>query len=83
MFLTITELRCSYISKICCRLKTAISLLMQAAYACNKMRKIGTLDLKYSDINIKQNSKVTYLVYELDETLSGTAIALKGYQQNL
>ena len=56
---------------------------MQSAYACNKMRKIGTLDLKYSDINIKQNSKVTYLVYELDETLSGTAIALKGYQQNL
>ena len=33
----------------------------------NKKKKIGTLEIKYGNINIKQYSKVTYLGCELDE----------------
>ena len=33
----------------------------------NKMKKIGTLEIKYGSINIKQCSKVTYLGCELDK----------------
>ena len=40
-------------------------------------RKIGTLDIQYGDVRIKQYSKVTYLGYKLDESLSGEAMALK------
>ena len=43
----------------------------------NKKKKIGTLEIKYGNINIKQYSKVTYLGCELDENLSGEAMALK------
>ena len=44
----------------------------------NIKRKIGTLDIQYGDVKIKQYSKVTYLGCELDENLLGEAIALKG-----
>ena len=37
----------------------------------NKKKKIGTLEIKYGNINIKQYSKVTYLGCELDKNLSG------------
>ena len=43
----------------------------------NKKKKIGILEIKYGNINIKQYSKVTYLGCELDENLSGEAMALK------
>ena len=43
----------------------------------NRKRKIATLDIQYSDVKIKQYSKVTYLVCELDESLSREAMALK------
>ena len=43
----------------------------------NRKRKIGTLDIQYGDVKIKQYSKVTYLGCELDESLSGEAVALK------
>ena len=33
----------------------------------NRKRKIGTLDIQYGDVQIKQYSKVTYLGCELDE----------------
>ena len=33
----------------------------------NKKRKIGTSEIRYGNINIKQYSKVTYLGCELDE----------------
>ena len=44
----------------------------------NRKKKIGTLDIQYGDVKIKQYSKVTYLGCELDENLLGEAIALKG-----
>ena len=37
----------------------------------NRKRKIGTLEIQYGDVQIKQYSKVTYLGCELDEMLSG------------
>ena len=43
----------------------------------NRKRKIGTLDIQYGDVKIKQYSKVTYLGFELDESLSGEAMSLK------
>ena len=43
----------------------------------NKKKKIGILEIKYGNINIKQYSKVTYLGCELDEKLSGGAMVLK------
>ena len=43
----------------------------------NKKKKIGTLEIKYGNINIKQYSKVTYLGCELNKNLSGEAMALK------
>ena len=43
----------------------------------NKKKKIGTLEIKYGNINIKQYSNVTYLGCELDENLSGEAMVLK------
>ena len=43
----------------------------------NRKRKIGTLDIQYGDVKIKQYSKVTYLGCELDESLSGEAMALE------
>ena len=43
----------------------------------NRKRKIGTLDIQYGDVKIKQYSKVTYLGCELDERLLGVAVALK------
>ena len=43
----------------------------------NKKKKIGTLEIKYNNIDIKQYSKVTWLGCELDENLSGKAMALK------
>ena len=39
--------------------------------------KIGTLDIQYGHVKIKQYSKVTYLGCELDKSLSGEAMALK------
>ena len=43
----------------------------------NWKRKIVPLDIEYGDVKIKQYSKVTYSGCELDETLSGEAMALK------
>ena len=43
----------------------------------NRKRKIGTLNIQYGDIKIKQYSKVTYLNCELDKSLPGEAMALK------
>ena len=43
----------------------------------NKKKKIGTLEIKYDNINIKEYSKVTYLSCELDKNLSGEAMTLK------
>ena len=43
----------------------------------NRKREIGTLDIQYGDVKIKQYSKVTYLGCELDKSLSGEAMALK------
>ena len=43
----------------------------------NKKKRIGTLEIKYGNINIKQYSKVTYLGCELDENLSEEAMVLK------
>ena len=43
----------------------------------NRKRKIGTLDIQYGDVKIKQYSKVKYLGCELDENLSGEDMALK------
>ena len=40
-------------------------------------RKIGTRNIQYGDVKIKQYSKVTYLGCELDKSLSGEAMALK------
>ena len=48
----------------------------------NKKKKIGTLEIKYGNINIKQYSKVTYLGCELDGNLSGEAMVLKVIKQN-
>ena len=43
----------------------------------NRKRKIGTLHIQYGDAKIKQYSKVTYLGWELDKSLSAEAMALK------
>ena len=43
----------------------------------NRKRKIGTVDIQYGDVKIKQYSKVTYPGCEFDERLSVEAIALK------
>ena len=43
----------------------------------NRKRKIGILDIQYGDVKIKQYSKVTYLDCELDDSLSGEAMASK------
>ena len=43
----------------------------------NRKRKIGTLDIQYDDVKIKQYSKATYLGCELDESLLGEAMALE------
>ena len=43
----------------------------------NRKRKIGTLNIQYGDIKIKQYSKVTYLNCELDKSLPGEAMVLK------
>ena len=43
----------------------------------NRKRKVGTLDIQYGDVKIKQYSTVTYLGCELDESFSGEAMALK------
>ena len=43
----------------------------------NRKRKIGTLYIQYGDLKRKQYSKVTYLGCELDESLSGEAMALE------
>ena len=43
----------------------------------NTKRKIGTLDIQYGDVKIKQYSKVTYLGCELDESLLREAMVLK------
>ena len=43
----------------------------------SKKKKIGALEIKYGNINIKRYSKVNYLGCELDKNLSGEAMALK------
>ena len=43
----------------------------------NRKMEIGTLDIHYGDVKIKQFSIVTYLGCELDEGLSGETMALK------
>ena len=42
----------------------------------NRKRKIGTLDIQYGNIKIKQYSKVAYIDCEFDESLSGEAMVL-------
>ena len=42
-----------------------------------RKKKIGPLEKKYGNINITQYSKVTYLGCELEDNLSGKAMALK------
>ena len=42
----------------------------------NKNKRVGNLNIKYNNINIKQYSRVTYLGCILDETLSGESMAL-------
>ena len=41
-----------------------------------KNKNIKKLNIKYGDIKIKQHSKVKYLGYLTDETMSGVAMAL-------
>ena len=43
----------------------------------NKKRKIGVLDIQYGDVKIKHYRKVTYLGCNLDESLSGEAMAFR------
>ena len=43
----------------------------------NRKRKIGILDIQYGDVKIKQYTKVTYLGCDLDESLSGEAMAFR------
>ena len=43
----------------------------------NRKRTIGTLDIQYGDVRIKEYSKVTYLDFELDKSLSRNAMVLK------
>ena len=43
----------------------------------NKTRKIGTLDIQFGEIKIKQYSKVTYLGCDLDKNLFGETMALR------
>ena len=42
-----------------------------------KIKKVPKLNINYKNIQIKQHSKVTYLVYISDETMSGESMALK------
>jgi len=42
----------------------------------SNLKKAGSLNIQYNNINIKQYSKVTYLGCILDETLSGDSMAL-------
>ena len=42
----------------------------------NKVNKIGNLNIKYSNIDIKQHRSVAYLGCTLDETLSGESMVL-------
>ena len=42
-----------------------------------RAKNIRQLNIKYKDINIKQNSEVTYLGCVLHETMSGESMALK------
>ena len=43
----------------------------------HRFNKVSSLEIKYSEIHIKQYHTVTYLVCLLDETLSGESMALK------
>ena len=42
-----------------------------------KIKRVPKLKIKYKNIQIKQHSKVTYLGFILDKTLSGESMALK------
>ena len=42
-----------------------------------KIKKVVKLNISYKNIQIKQQSKVTYSVYISDETMSGESMALK------
>ena len=42
-----------------------------------KLKNAGKLNIMYNGIEIKQYSKVTYLGWLLDETMSGESMALK------
>ena len=42
-----------------------------------KIKRFPKLNIKYENIQIKQHSKVTYLGFILDETMSGESMALK------
>ena len=46
-------------------------------FSTKNINKIGTLDIQYGDVKIKQYSKVTYLGCELGENLSGEAMVSK------
>ena len=42
----------------------------------HRLNKVGSLDIKYSDIHIKQYNTITSLGCLLDETLSGESMTL-------
>ena len=42
-----------------------------------KLKNGGKLNIMYNEIELKQYSKVTYLGWLLDETMSGESMALK------
>ena len=42
-----------------------------------KIKRVPKLKIKYKNIQIKQNSKFTYLGYTSDETMSGKSMDLK------
>ena len=54
-----------------------IKLNLSFSLPKNRKRAVGAWDIQYGDIKIKQYSKVTCLGCELDESLSGVAVALK------
>ena len=42
-----------------------------------KIKKVPKRNINYKNVQTKQSSKVTYLGYILDETMSGESMALK------
>ena len=62
---------------------TSEKIKLNLSYSQPKPEKknIGTIDINYGDIKIKQYSKEKYLGCELDENLSGDAMVLKVFNK--